>query len=150
LILSRNLKFWLQRLDLVSFHLTSSTWLLIGSFVLGLCMLAAYRESPVLTGIWRWTTASTLCVLACAGVLYLSCLISTVLHPGDTLATTSPTGSPHGMPARPNIVFVTIDTFSARHASVYGYPRETTPALEQLARQASTFTAFYANSNSNW
>jgi arylsulfatase A-like enzyme len=146
LILIRDIKLWLQRLDIVSIHLGRDKWILI-AFVLGVCMLAAYRQSHVLTGMLRWATVSTLCVLAFAGVFYLSFLMSTLIHPGDTLATSSPPGRTHGMLTRPNIVLVTIDTFSARHSSVYGYTRETTPALEQLARQASTFTAFYANSN---
>ncbi|WP_040501548.1 sulfatase-like hydrolase/transferase [Ideonella sp. B508-1] len=47
----------------------------------------------------------------------------------------------------PDVVLITIDTFSARHASLYGYPRDTTPSLVQLAQGADTFTHFFSNSN---
>lgn len=49
---------------------------------------------------------------------------------------------------RPNIVFVSIDTLSARHMSLYGYPRRTTPRLEELAREATVFDA--ARTNAPW
>ncbi len=47
-------------------------------------------------------------------------------------------------PARPNVVVVTLDTVRADHCSVYGYSRPTTPGLEALAREGTTFEAAYA------
>src|SRR5262249_47961237 len=79
LILIRDMKLWLQRLDIVSIHLGRDKWLLI-AFVLGVCMLAAYRQSHVLTGMLRWATVSPLCLLAFAGVFYLSFLMSALIH----------------------------------------------------------------------
>ena len=71
------------------------------------------------------------------------------------LVWTSPTGAratlerldveerePH---QRPPIVFVSIDTFAARHLSLHGYSRETTPELEELARHAVVFEHCVAN-----
>lgn len=50
-----------------------------------------------------------------------------------------------GPPAdRPNVVLVTIDTLRADHTSVYGYTRDTTPALALLAAQSTVFDAAYA------
>jgi arylsulfatase A-like enzyme len=49
--------------------------------------------------------------------------------------------------ARPNIVLLTIDALSAPHMSLYGYPRPTTPALQQFAQGAVTFGRAYANAN---
>lgn len=46
---------------------------------------------------------------------------------------------------RPPIVFVSIDTLSARHMSVYGYERETTPKLAEFAEQALLFERCVAN-----
>ncbi len=46
---------------------------------------------------------------------------------------------------RPPIVFVSIDTFSARHLSLYGYRRRTTPELEEFARDAVVFERCVAN-----
>ena len=45
------------------------------------------------------------------------------------------------------IVFVSIDTFAARHLSLHGYSRETTPRLEELARQAVVFEHCVANAS---
>ena len=46
---------------------------------------------------------------------------------------------------RPPIVFVSIDTYSARHMSVYGYGRKTTPNLERLAEESVVFERCVAN-----
>jgi arylsulfatase A-like enzyme len=47
--------------------------------------------------------------------------------------------------ARPPIVFVSIDTLAARHLSLHGYPRATTPVLEALAEHAVVFEHCVAN-----
>ena len=44
----------------------------------------------------------------------------------------------------PNIVILVFDSWSARHTSLYGYPRQTTPYLEQLAEKAVVFHDHYA------
>ena len=41
---------------------------------------------------------------------------------------------------RPNVVMVTLDTVQAGHLSLYGYHRNTTPHLRQLAREATLYT----------
>jgi arylsulfatase A-like enzyme len=48
-------------------------------------------------------------------------------------------------PPRPPIVFVSIDTFSARHLSLYGYARATSPELERLREDAVVFERCLAN-----
>jgi arylsulfatase A-like enzyme len=40
----------------------------------------------------------------------------------------------------PNVLLIVLDTVRADRTSVYGYPRRTTPALEQLAKRAVCFT----------
>lgn len=47
--------------------------------------------------------------------------------------------------SRPPIVLVSIDTFAARHLSLHGYGRETSPNLEALARDALVFEHAWAN-----
>lgn len=42
-------------------------------------------------------------------------------------------------PTRPDIVVVAIDTLRADHASCYGYPKATTPAIDALASEALLF-----------
>jgi arylsulfatase A-like enzyme len=39
----------------------------------------------------------------------------------------------------PNVILISLDTAGADHMSVYGYKRETTPFLSQLAKDAATF-----------
>lgn len=46
------------------------------------------------------------------------------------------------------VIFVSIDTLSARHLSVYGYERRTTPELERFAEDAVVFE--HCVSNTTW
>jgi arylsulfatase A-like enzyme len=41
--------------------------------------------------------------------------------------------------ARPNLLIVSIDTLRAQNVSSYGYPRKTTPFLDELAEQGTLF-----------
>ncbi len=50
-------------------------------------------------------------------------------------------------PTGHNVVLITVDTLRADHCSVYGYDRETTPFLAELARHATVFDHAYANSS---
>jgi arylsulfatase A-like enzyme len=47
--------------------------------------------------------------------------------------------------ARPNLVLVSVDTLRADRLSAYGYGRDTSPFLEQLASEAVLFENFYYN-----
>lgn len=47
----------------------------------------------------------------------------------------------------PNILFITMDTTRADHLSAFGYPRPTSPFLEQLASRGVRFDAVYAPIN---
>jgi len=49
------------------------------------------------------------------------------------------------LPALPPIILLSVDTLSARHLSVYGYERATTPNLEELAQDAVVFESCVAN-----
>ncbi|PWU10427.1 MAG: hypothetical protein C5B51_04305 [Terriglobia bacterium] len=40
----------------------------------------------------------------------------------------------------PNVLLIVLDTVRADHLSIYGYPRETTPNLAQLARDSELYT----------
>lgn len=48
------------------------------------------------------------------------------------------------LPERPNIVLVTIDTLRADHLGCYGYFRDTSPRIDEFARQGVVFDAAYA------
>ncbi len=44
-----------------------------------------------------------------------------------------------GAPERPSILLVSLDTLRADHMGLYGYERDTTPHLDQLARESVVF-----------
>jgi len=50
-------------------------------------------------------------------------------------------------PKSPNILFIVFDTLSARHVSVYGYNRETTPNLLRFAEKATVYHSHHAGGN---
>ena len=47
----------------------------------------------------------------------------------------------------PNIIVLVIDTLSARHMSLYGYERQTTPNFERFAARASVYHSHYSGGN---
>lgn len=49
--------------------------------------------------------------------------------------------------ARPNIVVILCDAFSARHLSLYGYPRQTTPHIDTFAGYSTVFHNHYSGGN---
>jgi arylsulfatase A-like enzyme len=48
---------------------------------------------------------------------------------------------------RPNLLIFVFDAMSARHLSLYGYARETTPTLEKFAQRASVYHNYYSAGN---
>ena len=48
---------------------------------------------------------------------------------------------------KPNILVLVFDAMSARHMSLYGYARETTPSLKKFAERASVYHRHYAAGN---
>ena len=48
-------------------------------------------------------------------------------------------------PAR-NLVFISLDTTRRDHLTSYGYPRDTAPAVDRLARRSVVFENVYAQS----
>lgn len=74
-------------------------------------------------------TAGALVLLAAAGVL----------------AFCAAAGAPRLSRSGWNLVLVSVDTLRADRMSLYGYPRDTTPFLEELAREAVVFDRFFYN-----
>jgi arylsulfatase A-like enzyme len=50
-----------------------------------------------------------------------------------------------GAPKPPNVVLITMDTVRADHLSLYGYERDTSPRLRELATQATLYTRAVAS-----
>ncbi len=48
------------------------------------------------------------------------------------------------IPKYPHIILIVLDTAGAKHMSLYGYHRRTTPELERLASQATLYTRCFA------
>jgi arylsulfatase A-like enzyme len=48
---------------------------------------------------------------------------------------------------RPNIIIILCDSFSARHLSLYGYPRQTTPNIDRFAENSTVFHNHYSGGN---
>ena len=48
---------------------------------------------------------------------------------------------------RPNVIVFLCDTLSAKHMSLYGYPRETTPQLRRFAERATVYHNHYSGGN---
>ena len=51
------------------------------------------------------------------------------------------------VPSGPNIILITIDTLRADHLSCYGYPRQTSPFIDSIARHSVVFTGAYSTSS---
>jgi arylsulfatase A-like enzyme len=49
--------------------------------------------------------------------------------------------------SKPNILILLFDAWSARHISLYGYPRETTPNLRKLAQKATIYHNHHSAAN---
>jgi len=48
---------------------------------------------------------------------------------------------------RPNIVILLLDAFSAKHLSLYGYPRQTTPHIDTFAGYSTVYHNHYSGGN---
>jgi arylsulfatase A-like enzyme len=50
-------------------------------------------------------------------------------------------------PDRPNLIIILFDALSARHLSLYDYPRQTSPNLERFAQRATIFHQHHSAAN---
>jgi arylsulfatase A-like enzyme len=55
--------------------------------------------------------------------------------------------APAKSPPPQHVVLVTIDTLRADHLGMYGYPRDVSPFLDELAQRSALFTNAYASSS---
>jgi len=64
--------------------------------------------------------------------------------PPQPASTPSVDPATSGVPKKPDIVLVTLDTTAAKHTSLHGYARKTTPTLEALGERGLVFEHAYA------
>src|ERR1700681_1560636 len=48
---------------------------------------------------------------------------------------------------RPNVLFIVFDTLSAKHMSLYKFPRATTPNIDRFARHSTVFHNHHSGGN---
>lgn len=93
----------------------------------------------------------------CATKLVLTCVAALAVVGCDGRDAESPTPSSDRETAtsddesqdspRPNVVFWLVDTLRADRTSAYGYARQTTPVLEELAENGVLFEQFHVHNN---
>ncbi len=71
--------------------------------------------------------------------------VASILTAGTFSALRTP--SPKLDNSRPNIIIVLFDAMSAKHMSLYGYQRETTPELSRFVERCTVYNAHYSASN---
>ncbi len=65
--------------------------------------------------------------------------------PDDARQTVQPPLAPIPDLKNYDVVYLVLDAFHAKHASLYGYDRQTTPFLDELAKEAVVFDKMFAN-----
>jgi arylsulfatase A-like enzyme len=85
-----------------------------------------------------------------AGLLWVCSTSSPQVSPAPNAPPPLPAVAPAQESAKgesaklPNLVLVTIDTCRADHLSCYGYPRKTSPAIDELANESILFERCYS------
>jgi len=93
------------------------------------------------SGLLKWMRRTTLpLILIWSGIVWLA-FGSKYGDEADAIAALP--DPPQGVP---NVLLITLDTVRAENLSLYGYDRETTPLLEELAASSTVFEMAYATS----
>jgi arylsulfatase A-like enzyme len=147
LVLLRNLKFWLLNLNLAPpIPMSGHTWWLM--LVLGgLFMFVMYKNATLFNKMAQWMVFNTTLFALLTGVTAAAHGLYPLIGQGEPQDTANTANETIQASPRPRIILITMDSFLARHSPVYGYERETTPALSQFARGGSVFSSFYSNGN---
>jgi len=110
------------------------------ALVLAFGVWLAWRQSSVLTRLREFLNFVAVCGACAVGVAILMAALPSSERRQDPTPIT--TAGP-----RPPIILISIDTLAASHMSLYGYFRDTTPAINRLATQAVVFDNHHSNSN---
>jgi len=108
--------------------------------ILGFAVWLAWRHATILTRLRGFLKAIAACGACAAGLAILMAAL-----PSDERRQAPLPSAANGV--RPPIILITIDTLSANHMSLYGYERETTPALSRMAKESVVFERHHSNSN---
>ncbi|WP_437572075.1 sulfatase [Sorangium sp. So ce542] len=99
------------------------------------------RGAVVPAVLTRTTTPAAAVVAAAAAPVTAAAAAATAAAAPATATAATPA------PGRPDILLVTLDTVRADHTSAYGYGRDTSPRLAQLAARGVLFERAYAASS---
>lgn len=100
-------------------------------FLASCLAIAAARSAASLFILARRTLWLVAAIAAC---LVIGPLVSAAVMEARANAALLP-----GSPVAPNVLLIVLDTVRAQNLSLHGYPRPTTPHLEQLARRGVCF-----------
>lgn len=130
---------WVNRAALIdrsTIQRVAASVLMLAAVVTLAALWQRFRGSHTKTVRWRAAIAGTATVLVLSGAL-VSRITPTVKANNNGPAT-------YG---KPNVVLITMDTVRADHLSLYGYERDTTPHLRDLAHEATVYTRAIATSD---
>ncbi|HMB67779.1 MAG TPA: sulfatase, partial [bacterium] len=141
---------WSRRLRFVTSPWTAAA-LLTGLPWLTVHALSAATRGPKTAGVLLFPAALLLLAFLVQRILRSRSQVPTVLttltvllaailldHTAHVLAPQPPPAA-DDEPDRPNVLMIIMDTVRADHLSLYGYERETSPHLEELARRATVY-----------
>lgn len=131
---------WINRVALTdrsTIQRVAASSLMFGAIVTLAAWWDRFRARQAKTVRWREAIVGTAVMLLWGGAL---------------VSRTTPTvkASSNNGPAeheKPNVLLITMDTVRADHLSLYGYQRDTTPHLRDLAREATVYTHAIATSD---
>ena len=95
--------------------------------------------------IWSKKPAAA---LGLAGALFVTLLIVPIVRYNMVTEITPPPDQAEAPKDAPDVLFIVMDTVRAQSSSTYGYSRETTPVLSQLAKEGVLFED--ANAPATW
>jgi arylsulfatase A-like enzyme len=113
------------------------------AFAAGLASFVGRWLFGDIEGLRSWTPKVALTLAAVAVAAFFA--IEGTAHVREQAAVK---GLPAAPPGAPNVIVVVVDTLRADHLSTYGYSRQTSPFLDQLAREGTLFDN--AISPSSW
>ena len=144
-----NLVVWLSVLLVVGDHLDVfvqpiglsvsglTPYLILLAICVAMYLIIAWALRAIIVGTQSATVP--------AGVLALVAVVAVILvgrfHTGGS-ETEAP--APSG---KPNVLWLVMDTTRADHLTPYGYDRETSPVLDQMAKDGALFEEFHAESS---
>ena len=105
----------------------------------GVLLMRAMRSRAV--PAWRWVRGAALALPAVVLALALVAHLPGSARERRAIAALAPAGT-----GAPNILLIILDTVRAASLSLLGYERETTPFLDELARNALVFDSAFSTS----